>query len=177
MSSLFFVMIGLTLIPQAGIEGDEALFGSAIYHPEEAVHTIKLFRHRVPLMQMSYLGSLKSWIYAPIFNRWKPSAASIRFPALVLGAATIWLFWLLLRRIAGYRAAAVGSILLATDTSFLLTTCFDWGPVVLQHLLLVSGVLCLGRFYQDHQRRFLAAGFFFFGLGLWDKALFVWILS
>ena len=177
MSSLFFVMIGMSLIPQAGIEDDEALFGSAIYHPEETAHSVKLFSHRIPLMQMSYLGSLKSWIYVPIFRRWKPSAASIRFPALVLGSVTIWLFWLLLRRIAGYRGATIGSILLATDTSFLMTTCFDWGPVVLQHLLLVSGVLCLLRFHQDRQRRFLAAGFFFFGLGLWDKALFAWILS
>jgi hypothetical protein len=58
-----------------------------------------------------------------------------------------------------------------------MTTCFDWGPVVLQHLLLVSGVLCLLRFCQDQRRRFLAAGFFLFGLGLWDKALFAWILS
>jgi 4-amino-4-deoxy-L-arabinose transferase-like glycosyltransferase len=120
---------------------------------------------------------LKSWIYTPIFRRWKPSAASIRFPALVFGGITIWLFWLLLSRISGYRAATIGAVLFSTDTSYLITTCFDWGPVVLQHLLLVSGVLCLVRFHQDQQRRFLAAGFLFFGLGLWDKALFAWILS
>src|SRR5258707_13199324 len=128
-------------------------------------------------MLMSYLGALKSWVYAPIFRFWRPSIASVRVPVILAGAATIWLFWSLLRRIAGYRAAAVGSVLLATDTLFLLTTCFDWGPVVLQHLLLVSGVLCLVRFYQESRRRFLAVGFFLFGLALWDKALFAWILS
>jgi 4-amino-4-deoxy-L-arabinose transferase-like glycosyltransferase len=175
--ALFFVAIGCAFIPQAGIEEDEALFGAAIYDQSGVVSSIPLVGHRIPLMEMSYLGSLKSWIYAPIFRRWKPSAASIRFPALVFGGITIWLFWLLLHRIAGYRAATIGSVLLATDTSFLMTTCFDWGPVVLQHLLLVSGVLCLVRFHQEQQRRFLAAGFLFFGLGMWDKALFAWILS
>jgi large subunit ribosomal protein L3 len=44
-------------------------------------------------------------------------------------------------------------------------------------LLLVSGALCLVRFHQERTPRFLAAGFFLFGLALWDKALFAWILS
>jgi hypothetical protein len=175
--ALFFVVIGCAFIPQAGIQEDEALFGAAIYDQSGVESSVVLFGHRIPLMEMSYLGSLKSWIYAPIFRRWKPSAASIRFPALVFGGITIWLFWLLLQRIGGYRAATVGSVLLASDTSFLITTCFDWGPVVLQHLLLVCGVLCLVCFHQRGQRDFLAAGFLFFGLGVWDKALFAWILS
>jgi len=48
---------------------------------------------------------------------------------LVAGAASIWLFYRLLRRIAGERAAVIGSTLLAADSLYLLTTCFDWGPV------------------------------------------------
>ena len=128
-------------------------------------------------MLMSYLGALKSWAYAPIFHFWRPSPASTRVPVILTGGFTIWLFWNLLRRIAGDRAAAAGCVLLTTDALFLITTCFDWGPAVLQHLLLVSGVLCLVRFHQEGHRRFLAAGFFLLGLGLWDKALFAWILS
>jgi hypothetical protein len=175
-SSLFFILIGLAFIPQAGIQEDEAMFGSAIYHPAGIASSVAVFGRRIPLMEMTYLGCLKSWIYVPIFRFWTPSAVSIRFPALIFGAVAIWLFGLLLRRI-DERAAAVGCILLATDTAFLITACFDWGPVVLQHLLLVSGVLCLVRFHQDKQRRFLAAGFLFFGLGVWDKALFAWVLN
>jgi hypothetical protein len=36
--------------------------------------------------------------------------------------------------------------------------------------------LCLVRFHQERNRWLLAAGFFLFGLALWDKALFAWIL-
>jgi hypothetical protein len=176
-SSLFFILIGLAFIPQAGIQEDEAMFGSAIYHPAGIASSVAVFGRRIPLMEMTYLGCLKSWIYVPIFRFWMPSAASIRFPALVFGAVAIWLFGLLLRRIAGERAAAVGCILLATDSAFLMTDCFDWGPVVLQHLFLISGLLCLVRFHQDKQRRFLAAGLLLFGLGVWDKALFAWVLN
>ena len=48
--------------------------------------------------------------------------------------------WMCLPRMDGPSIFAavldrIGGLLLATDTTFLLTTCFDWGPVVLQHFL------------------------------------------
>src|SRR6266446_735295 len=127
-------------------------------------------RHRIPVMLNSYLGAFKSWVYAPIFRFWRPSPFSLRVPVILAGAMTVCLFWSLLRRIAGCRAACVGCVLLASDSLFLITSCFDWGPVVLQHLLLVSGCLPLVRFHQEQRQRFLVAGFFLFGLALWDKA-------
>ena len=123
-------------------------------------------------MLLSYLGALKAWLYSPILAVWQPSAWSIRLPVLLLGAATIWLFYRLLDRLQGKRAALLGCALLATDTTYLLTTCFDWGPVVIQRLLAVAGVLLLVRYHQDSSRVSLGAAFFLFGLALWDKALF-----
>ena len=60
---------------------------------------------------------------------------------------------------------------------YLITTCFDWGPVALQHLLVLGGMLLTLRFYQERQEAALAAAFFLFGLALWDKALALWMLS
>ncbi|HEV2686957.1 MAG TPA: hypothetical protein VGV35_00345, partial [Bryobacteraceae bacterium] len=94
---------------------------------------------------------------------------AIRMPVLLLGALTVVLFVLLVQSVHGRRAAIVGGLLLTSDTSFLLTTCFDWGPVTLQHLFLVAGMLLILR-----SRFFL--GFVLFGLGIWDKALFIWML-
>ena len=168
--SLLFVLAGLAFYPLAGLEDDEAMFASALYNQTAIVHSVKIFGHRIPLMLMSYLGTLKTWIYAAVFRFWKPSLASIRIPNLLLGALTILLFYRLLLRVAGERAAVVGCVLLSADTSWFLTTCFDWGPVVLQHLLLVAGALSL-------VRRSLFMGFLLFGLAMWDKAIFVWILS
>jgi hypothetical protein len=47
----------------------------------------------------------------------------------------------------------------------------------LQHLLMIAGVLALTSFYQTRSEKMLALGFFLFGLGLWDKALFSWTLG
>jgi hypothetical protein len=63
------------------------------------------------------------------------------------------------------------------DSTYLLTACFDWGPVALQHLLLVAGLLLLVRFYQVRRWPALFWGFCLLGLGMWDKALAVWMLG
>ena len=165
------------MLPYPGIQNDEAFFAAPLYRPYSWYSKIRISHHSVPTMLTSYLGALKTWIYAPLFRMWPPSVLSLRLPVLLVGAATIWLCFLLMCRVCGRRSALAAALLLATDVTFLLTTCFDWGPVAFQHLLLVSGVLLLVKFHQDGGKPALYAGFFLLGLGLWDKALFVWSLT
>ena len=162
---LLFVCLGCLWVGEMGIQNDEALFSAGIYPPSFDW-----------AMVMTYVGTLKSFLYMPIFRVWRPSAASTRIPVVILGALTIWLFYLLSRRTIGPRAAVAGVALLATDSTFLMTTRYDWGPVVLQHLCLVGGVLSVLRFVETLHHKWLGLGFFVFGLGMWDKALFVWSL-
>lgn len=169
-----FLVSGLAILPYPGIQNDEALFAAAIYAPETTGHTVKIFQRPVALMLMSYLGTLKAWIYAPIFTLWTPSAWSLRVPVLILGSLTIFFLFILLNRSSGSLPAIAASALLATDATFLYTTCFDWGPVALQHLLTVAGVFALVNYHHCGRLRWLAAGFFLFGLAAWDKALFGW---
>jgi 4-amino-4-deoxy-L-arabinose transferase-like glycosyltransferase len=174
---LGFVLLGSAFIPYVGIQTDEALVGDPIFGTIANEFRIRIFHHNVPLMLMDYVGALKSWLYWPIFGIFRPSAQSLRWPVLIVGAMTIWLFHLLVNRIAGTRAALAGCFLLATDTMFLLTTEFDWGPVAIQHLMLVAACLLLLRFAETGFVKCLFGGFFALGLGLWDKALFTWILA
>jgi 4-amino-4-deoxy-L-arabinose transferase-like glycosyltransferase len=175
-ASLFFFLAGCVCLPHLGVENDEALFGMAIFKPIYS-YSLHIGDYQVPLMVMSYVGALKAWIYAPIFGVFGVGVWALRLPALLAGTASVWLFFLLLRRMAGARAALIGCSLLAVDSTYLLTACFDWGPVALQHLLTVGGLLLLVRFYQQRGSRALAGGFFLLGLALWDKALAVWMLS
>jgi hypothetical protein len=174
---LFFISAGHLFVPLLGIEHDEALFANAIFTPRAELYSIRVGSLDIPIMLMSYLGALKTWIYLPIFKLWGTGLASLREPMLVTGAASLVLFYLLLRRIAGDRAAWIGCSLLAADSTYLLSICFDWGPVALQHLLLIGGAFLLVRFYQTGSHRSLAGGFFLWGLAIWDKALALWVLS
>jgi hypothetical protein len=175
MCALFF-LAGQPFLPRLGIQDDESIFAYAFLEPR-AAYFIPIRHSRLPLMLMSYLGTLKAWLYKPIFLLFGVSVWSLREPALLAGAVGIWFFFLFLRRVAGARAALIGCGLLAADSMYLLTVCFDWGPVALQHLLLVGGLLLLMRFYQKGGAIPLAAGFLLWGLALWDKALAIWMLG
>ena len=172
-----FLLAGAALIPRLGIQADEAGYAGALLPPRAEVYALHLGRHAIPLMLMSYVGTLKALLYRPMIRWFGTGVWATRVPMLLAGAATIWLWYLLLRRIASERAAAIGCGLLATDALFLLTTCFDWGPVALQHLLVAGGLLLVVQGWQERREVAWAAGFFLFGLTLWDKALAVWILT
>ena len=174
---LIFFSSGWTLLPHLGLQYDETLFAPAHFRGGEAAFSLAIWGRRLPLMQMAYIGSLKTWMYAPILAFCPPSYGEVRVPVLLLGAATVWMLVRLLDSIHGRRAAWIGGLLLATDTTFLLTTCFDWGPVVLQHFLLVAALTALLKFSRQGTWLSLFFGCFLLGLGLWDKASFLWILG
>ena len=98
-----FILLGVALIPYAGIENDEALFSAPIYL-QISRH---LFRNWVPLMVMSYVGTLKTWIYFPIFKILGVSVWSVRLPMVLTGALTVWFFFELMRSHARPHSRAV----------------------------------------------------------------------
>jgi 4-amino-4-deoxy-L-arabinose transferase-like glycosyltransferase len=174
---LLFFLTGCVFLPILGVQNDEALFASGVFKPYLIAYKYPWGRAGLPVMLMSYLGALKSWIYRPIFQYFGVGVWPMRLPVLLAGVASVWLFFLLLRRVAGLRAAVFGGCLLAADSLYLLTTCFDWGPVALQHLLILSGMLLLVGFYQHRRLFWLAAGCYLLGLAMWDKALAAWMLG
>ncbi len=176
LSVLVFLLTGLALLPYPGLQNDELFFSGPIYSIDAAYYTLAIGGAKIPLMVMSYTGALKTWLYAGLFQLVAPDEWSVRLPMLLLGALTIWLTWCWVRRIAGVRAAAIATVLLATDTTFLLTNNFDWGPVALQHVLLMGGLLAVQKWLAEPQKWMLALGFFLWGLGMWDKALLIWPL-
>ncbi len=121
-------------------------------------------------MQLSYLGALKTLVYWPLFWIRTASVYAIRLPMVLAGAITIVIFYKWAGLFAGPRGALLAALLLATDPAFLLTDTFDWGPVALQHLLVVSGCFLIARGRWSW-------GAFLFGLALWNKAIFAWTLA
>src|SRR5688572_25421854 len=86
---LVFVILGCLWISEVGIQADEALFSAGIYPPFED-KVPRLFGKPFPLMVMSYVGTLKANVWWPILSIWRPSAVSLRVPAVLIGAVTIW---------------------------------------------------------------------------------------
>jgi len=181
LASLCFACLSLAILKYPGLQEDEILFTAPMYMP--ALFRLKVWGVTVPLMLMGYLGTLKTWLYSAILEVFPPSRWAVRVPVVVAGVITIGLTWMWVRRVAGSRAAAFAVALLSTDAVFIMTNTFDWGPVALQHVFLMGGLLAV-QIWIDGQASsgggphwFLAAGFFLWGLGLWDKALMIWPLT
>jgi hypothetical protein len=180
-ASALFILLGALVIPYAGIQADEALFSTPLFPHIDKNLRLPRLPHHVPLMVMTYIGSLKTLLYWPILRIFGSNPWTLRLPVVLLGAFTIFIFFNLARASGGPMAAVLGALLLATDPVFLLTNTFDWGPVALEHVFLVTGCWFLYRFAScpapDARSLHLAAGFFCWGLALWNKAIFVWALS
>jgi hypothetical protein len=169
-----FLIAGRLFLPLLGFETDELLFAQGIVAPESCVGSMSVVGHRIPLMIGSYIGGLKSWLFAPLMQMAGYTLLSVRIPVVLLCIATLILTGRLLLRISGRRAALFGIWMLSSDVTFLMTGVFDWGTVVLQNLLLAAG-LALAEAWLRRRRDWLLFGSgLMFGLALWDKAIFVW---
>ena len=174
--ALAFVAAGMLFVPRLGIEADEAIVTNGIYDHGDAWYSWKFAGSELPIMLISYLGALKAWFYNGLFLFIAPRPIPLRLPMLLLAAGTLWLFFELLDRTMGRRAAWIGTLLLATDTSYLLLNTADYGPVTLQFVFKLAALLLLVRFHKSGSKKELAWAFALFGLALWDKAVFAWVL-
>jgi hypothetical protein len=162
-----FISTAMLFVSRLGIEADEAVVTGR--------GSFTLFS--VPLMHFSYVGALKTWFYLALFSFVRPSQVSLRVPMVLAGAAAVWLFFVLLDQTVGRRAAWIGALLLATDSMFVILNTLDFGPNALHFVFKLGAMVLLVRFHREGSRWALAAAFFLLGLGLWDKAIFIWAVA
>jgi tetratricopeptide (TPR) repeat protein/4-amino-4-deoxy-L-arabinose transferase-like glycosyltransferase len=171
--------LGAPLIPRAGMTHDES------WHAEPAVAIIDRAAARplsfwpdFPLMRDSYNGALKTYYLAGVFKLFGASPAILRWATLSLGALAASALSLLASSLYGDAVGLAFSAVVATDPALILMTCFDTGPAALMLLLKSLGFLCLALWWRGRGgSRVLAAGAFFLGLTLSDKAHAVWLLA
>ncbi len=160
-----------------GLEYDEVLFANAaLGHLDETFITyeLKLGTLRLPLMLMNYIGALKAYLYFPVFEIFPVSPVTVRLPAILIGAISLLAAYLVLLRLTSQRIAFWVASLLATDPSFIFHTRIDFGPTVLMMFLKMTSLLAFINFCRTRQSAFLALGSFLIGLGVFDKANFLW---
>ena len=173
---LLFVLAAMPFIRGLGVEVDEALIGNCFYDRGAPWYSWHFGDAEVPVMLITYLGALKCWLYTPIFAIWHPGPVALRLPMMLAAAAALWLLFRFLERAHSRRAAWMGTLFLATDPSFLLIESIDLGFTALAQVFKLGGLLLLLNYDSDKKPWRLALAFFLFGLALWDKAVFGWVL-
>jgi 4-amino-4-deoxy-L-arabinose transferase-like glycosyltransferase len=177
---VLYLSFALARLEQPGLEYDETIFVNAALGDIDGTFvewSIPFFGRRLPVMLMTYVGALKSWLYAPVFAVAGTGAAAIRGPAVLLGLLAIVLTYRLVRAQLGLSVALVSTTLLALDPAFIFPVRLDWGPVALMTLLKMAALCLLWRWLEGGGTWRLALAAFAMGLGLFDKVVFVWFLG
>src|SRR5690348_4975182 len=94
-----FIATALLFLPRLGIEADEAMIANGIYDHGAPWYSWTFGGSELPVMIISYLGALKTWLYNPYFLLWAPGPVTLRLPTVLAGAVTLWLFFALLDRV------------------------------------------------------------------------------
>jgi hypothetical protein len=137
---------------------------------------VSLFGHTLPLMTMDYMGSLKTFVFIPIVAAVGVSPESLRITTVVIGALSLLATFAFVRRVVGLPVALVTVALLATDLSFVYYVRVDYGPTALMMLLKTVALWQLAVWWQTGRVTGLILGVLALGLGVYNKADFVWIV-
>lgn len=137
---------------------------------------INLFGRPLPLMFNYYTSFLRTYLTLPVFALWGINVATVRGSSIVLGTLALLFFIAFTRRLTGRTEIAfISGILLALDASFTAYTHNDYAAVSLMMALKGAGLWALLRWWQEHENRWLYLGALLFGLGISDRASFLWI--
>lgn len=139
--------------------------------------TIYLLGRPFPLMFNYYTSFLRTYLALPVFAVAGITPESVRGISLALAAgALVFSFFFFRRLFRDYRPAFLTCMLLACDPSFVLYSRQDYAAIGTMMVLKMSGFWALLKWWQDKNNRHLYLGLFLLGLGISDRASFLWIV-
>jgi Dolichyl-phosphate-mannose-protein mannosyltransferase len=171
-----YLFMGTSHLNMPGLYYDECIFVNAATGGTSGPFIHKVFLG-VPVMIMSYIGALKSFLYYPVFYFFGVSPITIRLPIVLLSSVTIIVSYLLGKRIFGRFGALLLSGLIATDPAFIYNVRLDFGPVAIMLLLKMLALYSFFEFLATHRSRFAWFLFLTLILGFYDKLNFIWFIG
>jgi hypothetical protein len=173
---LVYVLFCIPYINTIGLNYDEAGFVNAALGgiTEDWIYK-RVFGF--PVMIWPYIGALKSFIYYPLFKVVDVSVLSIRLPMVLISILTL-IIWFKNSKffLTGNLFPILFLFLLATDPTFIYYSKLDFGPVVLQTLLMALAFNLSLQFIKQKTPAYLFWTFFLMGVGIYNKFNFLWFV-
>ena len=138
--------------------------------------SISLGGRTFPVMIMSYLGTVCTYLMLPFFYFLGVNVFSLRLMTICFGCLTIVFYYLFARDLFNRRVAAVTALLLAVHPSFIFWSRQGIYVTSVMTFMAAGSLLCLLRWHRWRTDWYLYAGAFLLGLGLNAKFLFLWFI-
>lgn len=131
-----------------------------------------------PWMTQDYIGALNTYAAIPFIALLGPTPAALRVMCVLFGLATVWLAFALTRALTtSDRAGLAAALLLAMNPTFIFWSRQGIFVTSITAPIGLAAALCWLRRLQTGKLRWSIAGAFLFGLGLYAKLLFVWLIA
>ncbi|MFQ5613303.1 MAG: glycosyltransferase family 39 protein [Anaerolineae bacterium] len=138
-----------------------------------------LFGRRFPYTTQDYIGALNTYASLPFLAIFGPDPRSLRAYALLIGCLTLLLTWRFSRALTGDpRAGLAATALLAVNPTFVFWNRQGVFVTAVTATIGVGAAYCWLRWFQSGGTRpgYGLAGAFLFGLGIYAKLLFLWLV-
>ncbi len=129
-----------------------------------------------PLMVTDYIGALNIYLLLPFFALLGSNVFALRLMPILCAALTLLLTYPLAQQLFNKRVALVTCLLLAVNPSFIFWSRQGIFVTSITATIAVASLLCWLRWYRARQARYLYGGAYLFGLGLYAKLLFLWVI-
>jgi Dolichyl-phosphate-mannose-protein mannosyltransferase len=146
--------------------------------------TVQIGPWRLPLMVQDYIGALDPLLSVPFLalGGMDPadparSVVALRWLPLLIGALTLWLTWLVARRLGGSLAATVAALLMAVNPALIFWSRQGVFVTNLTALFFMASLLTGLRWWRNGRTRDLCLTALFWGFGLYAKLLFIWAIG
>ncbi|MCB0192602.1 MAG: glycosyltransferase family 39 protein [Anaerolineae bacterium] len=131
-----------------------------------------------PLMTQDYIGAINTYLAIPFIILFGPTPAALRVMSVLVGVVTLGLSYLLAYHLTGARwVGLVASVILATDPTFVFWNRQGVFVTAVTAPIALAAVLCWLQRWRSGQWRWSIFGAFLFGLGLYAKVLFLWMIA
>jgi|GEM_PF-2715588 len=182
--ALFF-WLSARHITSPGVHYDEVLPAPAAIHLVKGqvnadynrVWSVTIAGRTFPVMDMEYMGALKSYLLAPVFFLFGINVTALRLTGILVTLLGLVFTARFAAAAFGTQAALWGTWLVATDPSFILYFKTDFGPLAAAFLLRMAALFYLARWWKSGGRLApLIAASALLGLGIYDKTNFLWFV-
>lgn len=140
---------------------------------------LRLGGRTLPLMTQDYIGAINTYAAIPFIAILGPTPAALRVMSVIVGGITLWLAYALCGQLTGdRRVGLLAGLLLAVDPTFIFWNRQGIFVTAVTATIGLAATLCwLRRFSEKGATCWSVTGAFLFGLGLYAKFLFVWLMG
>ncbi|MEM7030998.1 MAG: glycosyltransferase family 39 protein [Chloroflexota bacterium] len=139
--------------------------------------TIDIIGYQFPLTTQDYIGAVNTLGVLPFLATGGASVVSLRLYAVLVGVVTLLCVYKFTAEVTHTPfAGAIATLLLAVNPTFLFWNRQGIFVTAVTATIGVAAAWCWLRWWLSQKFRFAIGGMFLFGLGLYAKLLFIWLI-